>query len=220
MLPDPPPETARAVIVSFYMGNIRRGVVAAQREALKRFLPEGVAVRQICTRLKHGAAIDAFLAETRYAVVVVLDIDCIPIADGALERLIASAEAGALVGTVSCANHLDNGHHLFVGPFGMALSTDLWTRLGKPSCVATPRGDVAEELTYAAEAIGAPIDVLMPIASADQIWELPNGLRYGHGTTYEGGLWHAFEIRHRTHQAAFIDKARAFLAAAGPKPAA
>lgn len=218
VLADPPPETARAVVVSFYRDNIRRGVVAAQRAALRRHLPPNVAVRQIRTRLKHGAAIDAFLAETKYRVVVILDIDCIPIADGAIERLIEGAEAGRLIGTVACANHIRNGAHMFVGPFGMALSTELYRRLGEPSCLATPRGDVAEELTHAAETIGAPIELLMPIASDDQPWVLPNGVRFGHGTTYDGGLWHAFEIRLRSHQAAFIAKAAAFLAAAGPRP--
>ena len=219
VLPNPGPDTARAVVVSFYMDNIRRGVVAAQRRLLQRFLPEGVAVAQVCTKMKHGPALDDFLAKTNYRVVVVLDIDCVPIAEGALERLIEGAEAGRLIGTVSCANHLDNGRHMFVGPFGMALSKDLWQRLDRPSCVATPRGDVAEELTYSAEAKGLPVEFLMPTASADAIWELPNGLRYGHATTYEGGLWHAFEIRHRTHQAAFIAQCATFLAAAGPKPA-
>ena len=219
VLPDPAPEVARAVVVSFYMDNIRRGVVAAQRRLLARFLPDGVAVRQIRTGLKHAAAIDAFLAETRFRNVIVLDIDCVPVADGAIERLIDGAVAGKLIGTVACANHLANGRHVFIGPYGMALSRDLWERLGRPPCAATERGDVAEEFTYAAEAKGLPVEPLWPVASDDTIWELPNGIRYGHGTTYEGGLWHAFEIRHRDHQAAFIRRCEAFLAEAGPKPA-
>ena len=158
VLPDPAPETARAVIVSFYMDNIRRGVVAAQRRLLARFLPDGVAVRQIRTAMKHGPALDAFLAANRYRTVIVLDIDCVPIAEGALERLIDGAEAGRLIGTASCASHLATERHPFIGPFGMALSMELYDRLGRPSCVATARGDVAEELTFAAERIGAPIE--------------------------------------------------------------
>lgn len=219
-LPDPSPETARAVVVSFYMDNIRRGVVAAQRAALARFLPEGVAVRQIETKLGHAQSLERFLAETKFPIVVVLDINCIPIADGALERLIEGAEAGKLIGATACANHLDNGRHLFVGPFAMALSTALHAKLGKPSCRATARGDVAEEFTYAAEALGEPIEFLWPVASDDHIWELPNGVRFGHGTTYEGGVWHAFEIRARVHQAAFIERCRSFLEQAGPRPPA
>lgn len=219
VLPEPPPERTRAVVVSFYMANIRRGVPAAQRRLLERFLPEGVAVRQIRTRQRHGAAMDAFLATNRHPVVVFLDIDCVPIAEGAIERLIAGAEAGRLIGTVSCAAHIQNNRHLFVGPFGMGVSQATWDRLGRPSCLATARGDVAEELTYEAEARGVPIEMLMPVASDDRIWSLPNGIEYGHGTRYEGGLWHAFEVRCPDYQAAFIARCEEFLAAAGPRPA-
>ena len=83
--------------------------------------------------------------------------------------------------------------------------------MGNPEFASTKRGDVAEELTYAAEKAGVPVDLLWPVSSDDSIWALTGGKRYGHGTTYEGGFWHAFQIRLREHQAKFIARCATFL---------
>jgi len=210
-LPVVPPHRARAVVVSFYMPNIARRVIAAQRQALKRFVPDDVAIEQIRTLRNHGDALTRFMRETRYRTVLFLDIDCIPIRPGAIEGLLTMAEQGHLAGAAFRANHRDNGQHIYAGPFCLAVTREVYQRLGNTDFAPSRRGDVAEELTFAAEKVGVPIDLLWPVSSDDSIWALTGGKRYGHGTTYDGGFWHAFQIRLRKHQTEFVERCAAFL---------
>jgi hypothetical protein len=211
-LPDVKPEDARGVVVSFYMPNISRAVVAAQRRLLKRFTPPDVAIRQVMTTRKHEHAINHFMDTTPYRAVLILDIDCIPIRQGAVEGVFARAEQGHLVGAVQRANHIQNGGHLYVAPCCLALSQATYDRLGRPRFDSTPRGAVAEELTYTAETIGVPVDFLWPTHSDDNVWTLSEGITYGHGTIYDHSFWHAFEIRFRYHQRRFVARCEEFLA--------
>jgi hypothetical protein len=219
-LPTVPPDKARGVVVSFYMPNISRTVVAAQRRLLKRFTPPDVAIEQVRTTRKHEHAINHFMDTTAYRAVLILDIDCVPIRSGAIEDVFARIERGHLVGAVQRADHIRNNDHLYAGPFCVALSQQTYTALGRPKFDSTPRGDVGEELTYAAERLGVPVDLLWPTHSDDHIWRLADGKTFGHGTTYEDSFWHAFQIRFRSHQRRFVQRCDAFLAGSPAAPGA
>jgi hypothetical protein len=201
---DVPPERARAVVVSFYMANMPAEVVAAQRDVLIRLTPDNVAIVQVRTRLRHDDSIDLFLSRSPYRAFVILDIDCVPVSATAIADLLTRAEAGALAGAVQRTNHKQNDAHLFVAPSCLAMTRETYDALGRPSFRKTQRGDVAEEVTYVAEQRSVPVDFLWPTHSEDAIWELRDGMRYGHGTTFEKAFWHAFEIRHPEHHRRFI----------------
>ena len=209
-LPAIAPEKARAIVVSFYMPNIPRRVVAAQRRLLKRFAPADVAGLQIMTVRSHERALTQFMRTTRYRVVVFLDIDCVPIGPRAIDRLVAEAERGRLVGSAQRAGHIENGNHLYVGPFCLAIAAETYAALGRVSFARTSRADVGEELTFAAEEKNVPVSFLWPTASDDDIWELSPGRRFGHGTTYENDFWHAFEIRLPSHHDKFVARCAEF----------
>jgi hypothetical protein len=49
------------------------------------------------------------------------------------------------------------------------------------------------------------------VAVEKPIWDLGNGMKLGRGTTYEGGIWHAFEIRRGRHHRYFVQRARALV---------
>lgn len=209
-LPDVHPEQARGVVVSFYMSNISRAVVAAQRRVLKRFVPPNFAIEQVLTTETHERALNRFMDTTPYRAVMVLDIDAVPIREGAVDRLMSMADAGQVAGAAQRASHVANGGHLYAGPFCMAVTQETYNRLGRPRFDPTPRGDVAEELTYAAEERGVPVDLLWPTASEDHIWPLTDEISFGHGTVYADDFWHAFEIRKRHHQEKFVRRCEAF----------
>lgn len=194
----------RKAVVSFYMGNIAQDVVRAQAAAIQRFLPADVDLVQLRTGFCHGRSIDLFLALSDYAVVVLLDIDCIPIAADALPKLIAAAESGELVGAAQRANHICNNNHVYAGPFLMALSRKTYQRLGSPSFTETCRGDVAEELTYRAEAKNCPVHYLWPTSCEKPKWHLAGDMHFGRNTIYDNAFLHAFEIRMPEHQQAFL----------------
>ena len=158
----PIPYAGSNVVVSFYMDNIPESVVSSQRAVLDKFVPLDFEVRQILTRGSHAAAIDDFMSNTAHDLVVILDIDCVPLNSRAIPALAAHAVRGELAGCVQRANHLRNDGHLYVGPFCMALTTKLWKQLGCPSFAPTDRGDVGEELTYRCEALRHPIHTIWP----------------------------------------------------------
>ncbi len=213
--PQPGPDTARAIIVSFYMHNIPDEVVTAQRKVLELFAPPDVAIAQIRTRLIHSESINLFMRKTQYPVVLFLDIDCVPVRQGAIDALIAQADAGALAGSAQRSTHIDNQRHIYVAPSCMAVSQATFNTMGRPSAVKTPRGDVAEEFTYAAEAHGVPIELHWPVHAEEPLWPLKGEkLAFGRGTTFENGFWHLFSIREERHQLLFITRCDEIAAAA------
>ena len=123
-------------------------------------------------------------------VILFLDVDAIPLNNLAIDDTIAAAANGRLVGNIQRTNHIQNNQHVFVAPSCLAISTDMFVTIGKPSGLETSRGDVAEEYTYAAEKAGMPIDFYMPMRYDEkpaecESWALKDGMPvYGRGTTF------------------------------------
>jgi len=136
-------------------------------------------------------------------VVVLLDIDCVPLQPAALTWLVTEARSGAIAGNAQRTNSIDNGAHIYAAASCLAVTVGTLDRLGWPSARPTERSDCCEEFTWAAEAVGVPVRIILPVAideePASGYWNLNEDLgHYGWGTTFgtpgEGGLfWHAFE---------------------------
>jgi hypothetical protein len=195
-------------VASFYMNNISADVVSWQRQVMRTFKPPGFGFQQILTSLSHGSAIDDFLSRSRGNLIVLLDIDCVPLNVEALPNLAARAASGALVGCVQRANHIQNGAHLYAGPFCMAFTRRLWEDLGRPSFQPTARGDVGEEFTYRCESGGRVVDMLWPSFMEAAHWDLTDGRRFGPNTEYDGLFLHAFGVRDPANQIRFVERCR------------
>jgi hypothetical protein len=149
-------------------------------------------------------------------IVILLDIDCIPLTQRALRYLGGLARRGTLAGAVQRSNHIDNGGHLYVGPFCMALSIAAYRRMGRPSFNETDRGDVGEELTYRWDELGGNTRFLWPSRVECPQWALVKDRSFGFGTTYEDLFYHAFCIREGLTTGLFLSKCRAVLAETNP----
>ncbi|MET0606358.1 MAG: hypothetical protein ABWZ80_07865, partial [Beijerinckiaceae bacterium] len=68
--------------------------------------------------------------------------------------------------------------------------------------------------TYVAEERGVPVDLMWPTSCDVPMWRLDDRHRFGHGTTYDDGFWHAFQVRMRSHQRAFVKRCDEFVAGA------
>ena len=236
---------SKCCIVSFFMDNVALSTVECQRAVVEKFNPSRHPHYQIKTALTHEQSIDRFWAEngvpvgsvstdvhrrrTDHDVVLFLDIDCIPLCMGAIDRYLEAAARGVLIGNIQRSNHIENNEHLFVAPSALAISRDVFRRLGAPSAQSTKRGDVAEEYTYRAEACGVRVEAFLPrrfdaapgFSKTDvrpvSHWPLKAGLpHYGVGTTYgsvaDGDLfYHCFQIFWEGNQARFCEKARSVL---------
>jgi hypothetical protein len=184
-----------ARVISVYMDNVDPRVVAYQRRCVERCLPDGWTFYQYHSNESHDCAISRCLDESKDDVIVVLDIDCIPLSPAALPLLKSHAEKGALAGAVQRANHINNEGHLYVGPFCMSFSRSVYDRLGKPPFCDTTRGDVGEELTYRWEESGLKAFFLWPNHVEYAKWPLIGESYFGYGTTYDSLFYHAFCIR-------------------------
>lgn len=207
-----------SAIFSYYQSNIPGEIVVAQREVVDRFRPGNMDFVQLQADSGHAEAIDWFLADSRYDHYVLLDIDALPLTSMIIPYLLSRTAAGAVIGNIQRSNHIDNGRHVFAAPSFMALSRRLWLELGRPSFCATAHGDVAEEVTFRAEAVGVPLELLRPVRSlCEPLWALDGDdqPRYGMGTFF--GLdgfevsYHNYQIRIPDAQQLFLDVCKAVL---------
>lgn len=197
----------KAGIFSFYMRNIPKEAVEAQRKVVDKFNSSGYPFFQILSEMRHGLSMDgawhlngvdvnpAFVGripkQYDFDVMVFLDIDAVPLNDQALDFYVEQAYNGALVGNIQRTNHIQNGQHTFVAPSVMAISTSTFLTIGKPSAIETSRSDVAEEYTWLSEKNGLKVIKYMPLRfdaapeEAPTGWALADGMpRYGLGTTF------------------------------------
>ena len=208
------------------MANIDYRIVQAQRKVMELVAPDLMFV-QALTDKPHGETIDTLLFDayvSGYDTALLMDIDAIPLNPQAVDYTLYRASIGNLIGNAQRSNHINNDKHLFVAPSFMGIRLQDWINFGKPpSFSETDRGDVAEEVTYAAEAKGYPIQMFMPIsydakpAECDS-WKLGDGMPvYGCCTTF--GIqefpisYHAFQIRYQRNVDLFLAKCEQVISA-------
>ncbi|MBI1349376.1 hypothetical protein GC163_24175 [bacterium] len=183
----------RTAVVTVYQDNLPREVLEHQEAVVQRWLPSACDFER-CRVGHHALGLDDYFRQPRHAAYLILDADCIPLADWVIPWMLSQAQAGVVVGAAQRANHLKNDQHIYAGPCALAFSRATWDRLSPISFTATERGDVAEELTYRCEQLGIPITLLWPTDVVTPRWTLHPNQPFGLGTTYANALFHAFEI--------------------------
>ena len=212
---------AEAAVISIYMSNISSEVIACQRQCVLRLLPDKWIFKQYLhspsngSSPSHARAIEECLSQPLPPVVILLDVDCIPLSSRAFPFLFESCQSGSLVGCVQRANHIENNKHLYVGPFCMAFAISAYEALGRPSFDPTHRGDVGEELTYRWQESGRAVQFLWPTDVLFKLWDLIDGCPFGMGTTFGNLFYHSFCIRSSEVQAHFIHKCRSEIEGSG-----
>lgn len=197
-----------AIIISFYMKNTPREVIDAQAEVVAKMAP-GMTFLQVNTRQSHGhsidIAMDVLLPRLDKDLLILLDIDAIPLRESSIPTLINMTRGGTrLAGAPQASNHLPAPwcDDIFVAPCVMALSRDAWLSAGKPSAVPTSRSDVAQEISRRFHQVadpdrvpvtmdvidydGRPHPVQLPDGRIDAppFWKLGDRGRYGLNTRY------------------------------------
>jgi hypothetical protein len=188
----------QATVYSIYMANVVPTVAEAQRRVVEQFLPAGWEfVQRLADGYSHPTELTVCQASNSKPLTVFLDIDCIPLSSSAFELLGSAAEHGALVGAIQRANHIENKEHLYVGPCCMAFNNRRYMEYGSPQFFETPRGDVAEEVTYRWAERGGKVEFLWPVSVTTPLWNLDSasGKKLGLGTTYDDLFYHEFCAR-------------------------
>jgi hypothetical protein len=210
----------KPIILSPYMKNIDP-VILSHQKAVMVTLANQLTFIQYQTNKPHGKTLDELLDKAyrlKYDTVMFMDIDAIPLSYDAIVKTLSKAHAGTIVGNVQRSNHIRNDEHVFVAPSFMGISPQVWHDMGRPSFAETARGDVAEEVTYAAEANNVPYYFYMPLDfEAAPIeaphWNLKTGWPvYGCGTTFADQTtpvsYHSFQISHGHNKDNFIAKCK------------
>ena len=208
----------KSAIFSYFEENIPQDIVAAQNEVVNRYRPMDCDFVMMKGGAGHGEAIDWFLSDSRYDNYFLLDIDAIPLNSLVIPYMLYKASLGYMTGNIQRSNHLQNGRHVFAAPSFMSLSKALWWGMGKPSFKTTQRADVAEEVTFRAEAQGVPLELFRPSrVLGEKQWalEASDQPQYGIGTffSFEGMeiSYHNFQIRIPEAHRLFLDVCRAVL---------
>lgn len=222
-------------IASIFMENISQDTVLLQKKVVEKFNPSKVAHYQVLSQAPPGYTMDKLvdmLKDKGHDAIMFLDIDCVPLNDCAIDYMFQQAYTGKVIGDAQRSNHIDNGQHIFAAPHNVTFTISDYEKLGKPSFMPNYRGDVAEELTFAAEEGNIPVEIIMPIrfdappirmaweTNTEPFWRLADGMpHYGVGTTFgiekDGDasemFWHNFQISHPGQQQRFIDKCKELL---------
>lgn len=211
-----------ATVYSVYFGNINKDVLEYQKKCVDRFLPSGWTFQQYFwddnptyainqESFPHAAAMQRATLENKNDLTIFLDVDCIPLVPNALPILATAAQHGVLTGAIQRANHIDNGNHLYVGPFCMAFSKRKYLELGSPTFNATERGDIGEELTYKWSGENQSVAYLWPSQVEKPMWSLYGTTQFGLGTTYDNLFYHFFCVRNAEMQQEFVNRCKMFL---------
>lgn len=179
------------ISVSFHNGNVSGDLVRAQKAVFDRW---GIDHLQIHTNLQHGEAIDEWLHARYWDKVAIFDIDCIPL-DPNIMHYAEKAVEDKLLGIAQAANHLTG--KVYVGAPFICFSRALWEATGRTSFKETKTEDVAGQFTRVVQAMGHQVEYLLPIHVENPIWKLDHLGMFGHGTTYQKGIYHAFESRYQ-----------------------
>lgn len=158
---------------------------------------------QVCytiQQIDHGAWMDNVIAHSNADVVGFLDVDCIPTSKTAVPQAVRwAADNKSFVGIAQVSNHIPPGSHIYAAPAFFFIWRETWEKLGRPTFQATPHGDVAENVCYAAELARKPYKTLFPThythAPDEGLWRLHTYGHYGIGTVFENDVYHLYQSR-------------------------
>ncbi|MEE3663326.1 hypothetical protein V2I52_15510 [Brenneria sp. g21c3] len=190
-------------IFSFYWNNIDPRLVNSQRKVFQSF---GLTIEQHNRHgMDHGLWMEEILNTAKdNEIIIIVDIDCIPLNREAVQKAIDVAQSGAVFGCAQSANHIDH-RYIYAGPMFFAIKAETWRALGRPSMQASDKFDVGGQLTAAALQNNVNIEMVYPSHSAVPKWLLGDKYIYGLFTIYEDGYLHLFESRNKAMIECFIE---------------
>ncbi|GKW04575.1 hypothetical protein EO763_21545 [Pectobacterium odoriferum] len=200
-------------IFTLYWNNVDLQLVNAQREVFEKF---GFKIEQHNYHgMDHGIWMEGiFNAAADEDVIIIVDIDCIPLNSNAVKKAIISARNGKVFGCAQSANHIDY-HYIYAGPMFLSLTGKTWRDAGKPSLQADDEFDVGGRLTDAAQQAGHLPEFVYPSDVAVPKWLIGEKYICGLFTIYEHSYLHLFESRNKDLIDCFIEMSNDIISSEG-----
>jgi len=218
----------KRAIFTFYNLSIDKEVVRLHHEVIQKF-NKTADFLPLCSQTHGEEVIHPDGVEygfhqlfQEYDTVLLLDVDCIPLNQYALEYTFEQAESGKLIGNAQIGAHLQNPEHLYVAPSAFCLTRKMFDDFGRltfrPDHV---HADTCGFYTLEAEKRGVEVEFYMPThfqrRPRNTVWDLGQGRgEFGIGTTYSNHLgvnmfYHLFESRLNVYNCLFYDKCEELL---------
>lgn len=211
--------------ISVYMDNIPVQVREVQKAVWDKFYPN--LMTHHYTYLSHAKTLDKIVELTDADVLIIADIDAIPLNENIVHRISDLAMAGYLVGNAQSSSHLEDTEHIFIAPSFMALNVKKYRELGSPSFEPSLTGDVAQDLTrvwqkeypimpmFPIHYEYPPVPVRLPNGSiSNPLFWITGNRPYGLNTTFSlqgyPDSFHGFQSSHEQSER-FIHKCKEVL---------
>lgn len=173
--------------------NVDDRIIEAQRSVLDHFGIEYTLHRE---NVDHGSWMNLIMDSSENDVVGFLDVDCVPMNNQIVDAAKTYCEKNnSFIGIAQVSNHIPPASHIYAAPAFFFINAQCWHDLGKPTFCATENSDVAENVSYVAEAKGKPYRALYPVKCREPLWRLGNYGMYGIGTEFIGGIFHLYQSR-------------------------
>lgn len=215
----------KRAIFTFYNLSIDPEVIRLQQEVIQKFNHTSEFF-PLCSKthgeeVLHPQAVDYGLNQLfvneHYDTVLLLDVDCIPLNQYALEYTFEQTETGKLVGNAQIGAHLQNPEHMYVAPSTFCLTRQMYEDFGRMTVQPDHiNADTCGYYTIEAEKRGIGVEFYMPThferPPRNHIWDLGQSRgEFGIGTTYSNHLgvnmfYHLFESRLNVYNCLFYDK--------------
>lgn len=197
------------LIISFFNNNIDLEIVTYQKKVFEFF---NLPLLQINDNCSHAEFLfSTFKNFNSFKYFIFFDIDCIPLQKEAIFSLLNDIQDGNTIsGAIQTANHKKEGKNVYVGPFFLGISKSLFEKLCIESLDEDDNNDIGGILTSKSLDIGANIKYWFPTEVEMPCWNLYPENIFGYGTTYNGMIYHAFQIRFNTKNR-FIKKCNSIL---------
>ena len=189
-------------IYSFAHISLPKPIVDLQFQVFDKF---GLEINQIINDNTHGKNLENIIKNCKSDYVVIFDVDCIPLVKNIFDYINDDIHHYDLVGAIGCANHL-NKQDIYVHPSFMFFKPTLSFGLECPYLCEDNNNDVAQNFTRTCIKNNKRIKYWNNTFSTDNLWSLPDNSKFGHGTIYEGKIYHQFEIRKLQQHESFINK--------------
>jgi len=198
-------------IYSMHYSSVKREFVDYQKKVFEKF---NININQIEWPNEgypgHSNFLN-FIARTEDVdYFIFFDIDSIPLRKDFIHKILERIyNKNAILGPEQITSHIseDITKGPFAAPSCFCISKEFYNILGEPSFEATPRGDVAQELTHLCRENGYSVEFIKFKSSKEKLWTLREGEMYGPGTTYEDLVYHNFGSLSGVNSSYFVEKA-------------
>jgi hypothetical protein len=182
---------------SLYWDNIDHRIVDAQSKVFHKFK---IPIMYTKGNHPHGTWMNAICRNSDADILVYFDADCVPLdREIVYESIEYAAKNNSFVGLAQVTNHISPCSHIFAAPSFFVITKSCYEQLGQPSFSETPRADVAEEVSYAAENVKKRYKCLYPTrfdgVPVEGVWRLSNYGLYGIGTLFQDRIYHLYQSR-------------------------